>query len=173
MQPTHPWRARIVIAVFMLALAFIGIVVTNLQIEGGWNYWRWVVPIYALLSLWLSWYMRRQMQTIAPYTLLHELCHWICVLISVYITSLYVHLGILSRLSAGLIQLNLLSLGVFLAGVYIERSMLIIGLVLAALAIFSAILTQYLYLIMIPLTLAALLVIGLMVWHSHKKVKNG
>lgn len=168
----HPWKARLGVGVVMLLLAFLGMVVTDVRSKGGWDYWKWVVPIYAILALWLSWYMRRQRQTISPITLGHEVLHWLGVIAAVFAVSFFVHLGIIGRFIAGIFDLTLLGLGVFIAGIYIESTFLFIGIVLGLLACLSAMVVQYLYAILIPLMIGGVAILGIMTWLSHQKAKK-
>ena len=109
----HPWRARLVVGIIMLFLAFLGMVVTDIAKSGGWDYWKWMVIVYALLALWLSWYVRRQKVVISSVTLGHELLHWTGVVATVFMVSYFVHLGTISRFIAGIFDLTIISLGVF------------------------------------------------------------
>jgi hypothetical protein len=168
----HPWQARLGIAIIMLVLAFLGMVTTDVHSTGGWDYWRWVVPVYAVMALWLSWYVKRKTKTISPITLWHELLHWIGLILAVFLVSCFVNLGTVSRFNAGLFDLTLLSLGVFLAGVYIETTFLFIGIVLGIFAFLSAFVAQYLYAFLIPILVAGLLIIGVTIWFSHRKFKS-
>jgi hypothetical protein len=160
------------VAAIMLMLAFVGMMITHVKTSEGWDYWRWTVGIYALLALWLSWYMKRQTKAIAPFTIVHELIHWAGVIGAVFLVATYVHMGIISRYAAGLFDLTLLSLGIFLAGIYIERTFIFIGIVLGLLGIFTAFINQYIYIVMIPLIFIAALVIGITIWHSHRRFEN-
>ena len=172
MENTHPWKARLGVGIAMLLLAFLGMVVTDIHTDGGWGYWEWIVPVYAMLALWLSWFVRRKKETISPITLGHELLHWIGVIAAVFLASYFIKLGVFSRFLAGIVDLLLLSLGVFLAGIYIESTFLLIGLVLGCFAWVSAVIVQYLYAVMIPVLLGAFLIIGIMIWMSHKKASK-
>lgn len=172
METRHPWKARLGVGIAMLVLAFLGMVLTDVQRQGGWDYWRWMVPVYALLALWLSWYVRRTREVISPITLGHELLHWLGVIGAVFLVSFFVNIGIISRFIAGIFDLTLLSLGVFIAGIYIESTFLLIGLALGACACVSAVFIQYLYAIMIPILLGIGAIIAIMVWLSHKKLKK-
>src|ERR1700676_2866548 len=60
MQPAHPWKARLSVGIIMLVLAFLGMVVTDVRTVGGWDYWKWMVPVYAILPLWLGGYDNRK-----------------------------------------------------------------------------------------------------------------
>ena len=172
MQTRHPWKARLGVGIIMLFLAFLGMVITDIRQSGGWDYWKWVVPVYALLALWLSWYVRQKMQILTPITLGHEVLHWLGVIAAVFMVSFFVHLGIISRFIAGIFDLTLLSLGVFLAGVYIEATFIFIGIVLGLLAVMSAFVVQYLYAVMVPILLGGFIIIAIMVWMSHQKMKQ-
>jgi hypothetical protein len=165
----HPWQARLVVGAAMIFLAFIGMVVTDVRTSGGWEYWKWVVPVYAVLALWLSWYMRRERAIDSPITLFHELLHWIGVIAAVVLVSYLVKSGIASRFQAGIFNLTVLSLGVFLGGVYIEPTFLVIGLLLGAFALVSAMVVQYLYAFILPLFFAAFGILALIIWFSHQK----
>lgn len=164
--------ARMTVGAVMLIMAFIGMIITDVRSAGGWNYWKWTVGIYALLALWLSWYVKRQTQTVAPFTILHEVLHWAGVIGAVFTVSLYVKMGLMSRFAAALFDLNLMALGIFLAGVYIETSFLIIGLALFAMALSTGFLNMYLYALLIPITIVAALAIWLLVWRAHKKFQE-
>lgn len=171
-QPAHPWKARLGVGLVMLTLAFLGMVTTDVHSTGGWEYWKWVVPIYALLALWLSWYVKRSKETVTPITLWHEVLHWAGLILAIFLVSHLSHLGTISRFVAGIFQLILLSFAVFLAGVYIEPIFLLIGLALAILAMATAMFVQYIYAIAIPLLIAAAIAIALWVWLSHQKSKS-
>ena len=164
----HPWKAKLSVGIAMLAIAFLGMVVTDVNSEGGWDYWKWAVPIYAILSLWLSWYVKHEMQVVSPISLRHEILHWVGVIAAVFLVSFLVHLGTLSRFSAGLFNLIILALGVFLAGVYIESTFLIIGLLMGIFALLTATVLQYLYAFIIPLIIAGLLILAISVYLSHR-----
>ncbi len=168
----HPWKARLSVGIIMLLLAFLGMVVTDVRSKGGWDYWKWAVPVYAILALWLSWYMRKQRQVITPITLGHEVLHWLGVIAAVFAVSFFVHLGIISRFIAGIFDLTLLSLGIFIAGIYIESTFLWIGIVLGLFSCLSAMVVQYLYAILIPLMVGGVAVLGIILWISHRKMKK-
>ncbi len=172
MQPAHPWKARLSVGIIMLALAFLGMVVTDIRTVGGWDYWKWMVPVYAILALWLSWYVKRKQQTVSPITIWHEVLHWAGLICAIFLVSHLVQLGTISRFIAGIFHLILLSLAVFLAGIYIESIFLLIGVILGVFALLTATLVQYMYVFIIPIIIAAVLVMAISVWISHKKFKQ-
>ncbi len=167
-EPISPWKFRIGITILMLILAFIGLIFTNIQEEMGWNYWRAITPIYGLLCLFTSWYLRKKNQVITSIKLWHEVLHWVGLFGGVVLISSFVDRGIMSRFAAGVSILTLLGFSVYIAGIYIERSFIVIGIVLALFAGFASFLQQYLYFIIIPLFLIA----GVSLFFAIKRKRN-
>lgn len=170
MHPKHPWEARLTVAAAMLILAFVGIIATNVISSGGWAYWRAVVPVYAALALWLSWYVRRNSDVVRPITIWHEVLHWIGLFLAIFLVEVYVQSGLLSRALASLFALTLLSLTVFTIGVYIEATFILIGIILGIFAAIVSVAIEYLYAFTIPILLIGLGIVGYMIWYSHKKM---
>ena len=56
----HPWKSRFIVSIILLVLAFLGLIITDVTKDGGWIYWRIITPIFAIVSLWLSWYLRKR-----------------------------------------------------------------------------------------------------------------
>jgi hypothetical protein len=78
-------------------------------------------------------------------------------------------MGVLSRSLAGLFALTLLSLAVFIAGIYIETTFLLVGIVLGVFAALVAITVKYLYAFSIPVLIIGISSIVYMMWHSRKR----
>ncbi len=171
MKPKHPWAARLTVGIAMLVLAFLGIVLTDLRTTGGWEYWKWTVPIYAIMALWLSWYERRTKDTVSPITIWHEVLHWFAFFSVIVLIEVYVHMGLLSRSLASLFALTLLSLTIFTIGIYVETTFILIGLVLGIFAAVVAIAIKFLYAFTIPALILGIVAISYMIWHSHQKTK--
>lgn len=168
MHPKHPWWARLSVGILMLALAFIGIVLTDLLSTGGWEYWKWTIPVYALMALWLSWYERRTRETVSPITLWHEALHWFGLFAVIVLIEVYVHMGLMSRSLASLTALTVLALTIFTIGIYLESTFLLIGFVLGAFAAAVAIAIKFLYVFTVPAFLIAIGALIYLVWRSRK-----
>jgi hypothetical protein len=172
MKPKHPWWARLGVGISMLILAFIGIVVTDLHHSGGWEYWKWTVPLYAVMALWLSWYERRTRDTVSPITIWHEMLHWFGLFAVIVLIEVYVHMGLLSRSVASLVALTLLSLTIFTVGIYIESTFLLIGVILGIFAAVVAIAIKFLYAFTIPALIIGIGAMSFMIWNSHRKTNH-
>jgi len=164
MSEAHPWRARLIVGLIMLVFAFIGLVVTDIWKDGAWNYWRYMSPVYAVMSLWLSWSRRKLGHEIAT-TLWHEVAHWLGLIGAVWLMTGFVNLGLVGRFEASMQVLVLLALTVFTNGIYTEHSFILIGIVLGLLAAVVAFINKYLFAIMLPVLLLALIAIF---WFFHR-----
>lgn len=161
------WKMRLFIALVMLILAFIGLIVSDLHQNGAWVYWRIMVPVFALLSIFLSSYLRWQGAFKTAITIWHELLQWFGLALAVYLISKYVTIGLMGRFEAGLAVLTLLALTIFIAGIYVEMTFVFIGLLLGFFAAAAAMLTAYTYTIMLPLTIG---IAVLLIWITRKKM---
>ena len=160
-EHSHRWRARFIVGALMLLFAFVGLIIASLRTDGAWDYWRIMAPVFAIMSLWLSWYLRRKGHSFTAVTIWHEILHWLSLIVSVYFVSLFVNLGIMGRLDASLQVIILLALTTFIAGIYIEITFMPIGVLIGLFALAAAWAEEYLYTILLPITL--IFVIGLFV----------
>jgi hypothetical protein len=87
---------------------------------------------------------------------------------SVYITSIYVDIGIISSFIGALGVLTLLAQAIFLAGIYIESTFLFIGIALGLFAICIAWMETHVFLLAIPILIIAVLVIAYIDWRAHQ-----
>jgi hypothetical protein len=162
-------KARFAVGIIMLVLAFFGMVVTDVYKGGSWDYWKWVVPIYAILALGLSIYVKKAKETYSPKTLFHEALHWAGLIGSIFLTSHFSALGLMSRFEVGLVHLVLVALAVFTAGIYIEPIFLFIGLCIGGFAFLAAAFVEYIYAVAVPVLIGCAILFGIWVWLSHRK----
>lgn len=165
----HPWRARFIVGLIMIILSFIGLVLSDLWQDGAWNYWRIVAPVFAIMCIWLSWYLRKKEHSFGFTKLWHEILHWIALIMAVFLFSLFVTTGIMGRFEAGLAILTVLALTIFVGGIYIEPSFMLIGIVLGLFAAGAAYMAAYLYTVMLPVTVIAVGLLFLFVYFKKKK----
>jgi hypothetical protein len=169
----HPsWKIRFVVGLIMLFLAFLGMIVTDIKLEWAWVYWMVIIPLYAVLSIGLSLYLHHKKLREAIVTVWIEILHWAALIAAVFLVAFLVKIGFLSRFQAGVEMLTLLALATFLAGVYIEKVFMLVGVVLGLLVMTVALVTQNVYLILIPLALAALIALIFISRRRSKKREN-
>lgn len=174
MQKTNsePLRLRLIIALTMLVLGFIGVIVTDVSKTGAWNYWRFLAVVYGVLSLCLSWHLRRKAWKTALVTLWHEVAHWAGLIGAIFVSSYVVSAGLVGRFEASIMTLLLLALATFLAGIYIESTLIAIGIILGLFALGIAFIDAYFYNVLLPFALLAILVYVVFIRHVHKKMKK-
>lgn len=158
---------RLFIAIIMLGLSFIGLVVSDIRANGAWDYWRVMVPVFAILCLFLSWYLRHKQKIMTATTIWHELVQWFGLALGVYLINVFVNVGLIGRFEAGLIVLTMLALNTFITGIYVESTFFVIGILLGLFAAAAALLAAYIYTIMLPLTIG---VAVLLIWLARKRL---
>src|SRR3990167_6468032 len=147
-RPAH-FKARLVVSLILLIFSTIGVFIAVFAPTFSWHYWLFIVPIFAVLCIWLSWYVSRS-HKIPGSTIWHEIVHWLALLVAVYLVSIIVNVGIINYLAGALFILILLALTIFLAGVHFDAIFMLIGALLGLLAVCSALFVKYLIVIMIP-----------------------
>ena len=163
-------KFRIIAGLLMLALGFFGVMITDIKKDGAWEYWRIISVVYALISLVMSWHLKQQGWKVTLLTIWHEIAHWSALIGAIGIASYLVHIGLIGRFEASLLTLLLLALATFLAGIYIEPTLILIGLVLGGFAIGIGFIDTYLYNILLPITV--IIAIALIAFVHHHKIKS-
>lgn len=164
-------KRRLGASVVLLVLAFVGIIITDFIPRWSLTYWSIMLPVFALVCLWLSWVDDHEKRKFAGITLWHEFLHWVATLASVYITAMFVHAGLISNIIAGLFVLMLLALSTFIAGIYIDTTFMIIGALLGIFALIAVLFIKYLLIVAIPISIIAL--ISLFYFYFRSKKKGG
>ncbi len=163
------WKVRLVVVLTILVLSFIGIVIAAFNPSGSWLYWRYVVHLMAILSLWLTWYMRRNLQQ-GGVGFWRVFLHWLGALITIYILAALVDIGVVGNLAAGMLGMELVGLSFYLAGLYIDMSYVFIGIILALFALADAFFSTYLPVLMLPLVVIVALIVWYVVLRTRPKL---
>jgi len=168
-NPSHPWIARLIVGGLMILLSFVGLVVSDLYTNGAWYYWRIIGPFFALMCVWLSWYLRKKEHSVSLVKIWHEILHWVALVAAVLLISGYVSMGIIGRFQAGLIVLTILAVTTFIAGIYIEKSYLAIGSAMGLIAAGGAFMQEHLYTTILPTVIVLLGAIwGFIYWQKKR-----
>ena len=153
----NEWKARFAVGVIMLGLAFFGVFFSDIKVKGGFDYWRIMSPVYAVLSIGLTLYLKHMNLKESLVTIWQEVLHWSALVGAVYLVSTLVGMEFISRMQAGVQVLMLLALSTFLAGVYLEATFIVVGLTLALMVVTVTFFDVYLYVIPLPLIGLALI----------------
>ncbi|MBI2812266.1 MAG: hypothetical protein HYX67_15750 [Candidatus Melainabacteria bacterium] len=163
-------KLRLIAALLMLVLGFIGVIVTDIKKDGAWEYWRFLCVIYALISVLLSWSLRKKGWKSTVLTIWHEIAHWAGLVAVIFICSYFVRIGLISRFEASFVTLLLLALTTYLAGIYTEPTLILIGIVLGSFAAMLGFLDEYLYNVLLPITVIAAVLLFVFIHHAHNKL---
>jgi hypothetical protein len=167
------FKARLIIAALMLALAFICLILLDFHSHAFWFYIKIMCGCYAILSIWLNWFVNRNNRAMTIISIWHQILHWIGLLIMIYIVSTLVSSGMLNSSQAAMVTLILLAFSIFIAGVYTDATFMLIGLTLSAFAIGAALVKSYAPLILSPIiAIAALAILLLLYLQRRKEQKN-
>ena len=153
----------------LLALALIGMGLTQATDSGGALYWLILLWIYALFSLARAWHQARERQeSIWPHIHLHFF-HWLGALMALHIVFVLERNEILDRNAASDVSLVVLALSSYMAGLHFERLFVLIGITLAIMAVAGAFVEQNtLWLTVVPISLVvAWIFLKSRFWHSH------
>ena len=158
------WKVTGTIALIMVALALLGIALSALDTPLARTYWMTLVPIYGVLCTITAWRRSQQAGAAGGALVLRQVLHWLGIGGAVLIDFAIRGTGVGSLQGAGFNALLLLALGCFLAGVHLDWSFGLVGLLLALTLICAVKAQQYLWLLFI----VGLVVIGVLVaaWRS-------
>jgi hypothetical protein len=140
----------------MLALALVGIGVTEIKHSGGKYYWMFLVLVYAGIGIAMAWQRAKsKSQPIWP-MIRNQVLHWLGALVAINIVLLFETGDIASRGAAADYSLLILALSCYLAGIHFNWSYLLLGGVLAIIAIGLGYLDQIsLFVLVLPLAALA------------------
>ena len=137
------WKLRVGVLVAMLVIALAGMGFSQASETGAWEYWLFVVVIYATLSLWRSFRIAKQSGQSIHKSIAIELAHWGALLCFLAVLLLLENREIVDRDSASYFALMLLALSCVMAGVHIDWLLLVVGIVLTIMLVAMATLEQF------------------------------
>ena len=154
----NQWKLQFYVLCGMLFLALVGMGLTQAMENGAWEYWLFVVVVYAALGFWRSIGKAKQAGKPVKQLIGRELAHWMILLAFMGVVLLLERKEIVNRDSASYIAIMFLGLGCCLAGVHFDWMLTIVGVVLAVMTVSLATLEQYtvvMWVIMILVAVAA------------------
>jgi hypothetical protein len=152
------WKIQLGVLCAMLLLALFGMGLSQASEKGAWEYWLFVVIVYAAFGLWRSTRRAKQLGQNVRALIGRELAHWGVLLAFLAVLLLLERQEIVDRQSASDFALMLLALTCCLAGIHFDWLLMIMGVVLTVMVVAMATLEQYsvvLWIIMILVAIAA------------------
>jgi hypothetical protein len=140
----------------LLVLALVGMGLTMSLEKGGWEFWVFLLAVYGGVSVFWAWQRAKQKGEPVWRMVRGQVFHWSSVLVTYAILVLFERTEIINREAASNVALLVLALACFLAGIHFEWSFLLVGMVLAVMAVAVGYVEQYVvWIIMIPVIIAA------------------
>lgn len=153
-------KPKVWLLALMLVLAMIGMGIAQAYANRGYLVWSLIVIIYGGISLWLGWrHARAAGKPFWPAAGLH-LAHWLGLFLFLKVLFVLELLGFIDKIVVGDVDLLLLGISCYFAGVHLEAIFLVVALFLAAMAYVDAYFTENVWLILTFLALAAVIVVG-------------
>jgi hypothetical protein len=146
----------------LLALALVGAGVSQIENRGGmlWLYWFGLILIYAGTSIVRAWFKaQRQARPVWP-MMRTAVLRWLGSVATISIILLFEATGITDRGPASVWSRLVLALSSYLAGVYFDWTFMLLGGILAIIAVALGFLDQLsLLMVVLPLALVAIVLV--------------
>jgi len=150
-------RVDLWLSALMVALAIVGVGVTQVQNAGGRLYWLFLTVVYAVISIGRSW-SRAKSDGRPRWTMIRaQVLHWVATLVAINIVLVFEASDVTDRGSASDFSLLLLALSSFLAGVHFNWTYMVLGALLAVIAVALGYLDQLsVFALAVPIAVVAL-----------------
>lgn len=155
------WRWGTVVAVIMIVLALIGVALTSSNWHHATNYWIWLAPVYGILCIGTAW--RRGSEGIKNdmSTVMQQILHWLGIGVAMFLEFTVRSSGVETAQAAAFNALLILALGCYLAGVHLEGSFMIVGMMLTLIMVLIDKAAQYQWIIFVA---GGLLLVAMIGW---------
>jgi len=138
------------IVLFMaLALALVGMAITDFSPEKSYRYWTLLNILFAFLSIFLGWSRDEYQGKIFKQLIIRQLVHWGATLVTVSGVYFLLHTGRLNYESAGLVIELIIGLSLFLDGRNLGWRLSLLGILVGITAIIAAYVEEYIWIILI------------------------
>jgi hypothetical protein len=152
------WKTQFYLFCGMVFLALVGMGVTQAVEQGAWEYWLFVVLVYASIGWWRSSKKAKQEGQPQKQLVARTLVHWMILLAFLSALMLLERREIITRDAASYVALMFLALSCCMAGVHFDWMLLVVGTVLTIMTVSLATLEQYMvvmWVVMIAVVMAA------------------
>ena len=168
---TQPFLRQVqkvgIILLGLLILAAVGIGFT--QINPGKALWYWIAmaPVFGGVCVYLEWSRSTHKPQTAPFLIVRkQVLHWVGFLAAVWLVFLLHATGRLTAEVAGLVALYSLAVSTLFAGIHGDWRIALVGIVLGVTVARAAVVQQLLWLLLLPVAVAA--VLGFLWWRNQR-----
>jgi hypothetical protein len=158
-----PGSVATALAIVMMLLALVGAGAALANVGWAERYWLYLVPVFGAICTAAAWFHTRSFDR----TVLRQVLHWLAVGVVIAIDFRYLNRsGEQPSGATGLSALLILALGCLLAGIHLEWTFALVGLLLLAIAIFVAVAQEYMALVLL---VGVLLIAAVLAVHYLKR----
>jgi hypothetical protein len=148
--PAHRRHVDEVILLVLVLLGTLGVAVNDYSRNAGYHYWLAMAPVFGVVSVAAGWARARRLgRPIAPMVRTQTL-HWLGASGAVFLIYLLQSTGRMQNEAAGLAALITLALACFTAGVSSDWRLMVVGVLLALIAVGLAWLEEAMWLLLLP-----------------------
>ena len=153
----------------LLILCFVGVAYTNFASVRSYHYWLWLVPVFAIAAIISEWSRYKREEIDGFHYVTQQILHWAAIFVAIRVVFELHELGRLNNDATALTLMTVMSLGAFLAGVYIGWRFLVLGVFIALATILAAGLEAYIW-VLIPVAIAIVAAGVLVAWWEFRKL---
>lgn len=159
LPPTLRWGT--VVAVIMIVLALIGVALTSSNSHHAVNYWIWLAPVYGILCIGTAWRRGSEGLKNDMSTVMQQILHWLGIGVAMFLEFTIRSTGEETATASAFNAVLILALGCYLAGIHLEGSFIIVGLLLTMIMVVIAKAEQYQWIIFVA---GGLVLVGMIGW---------
>lgn len=165
-------KLSLIVLCCMLVLALIGMGLTQASESGAWEYWLFVVFVYAGLGIWRGSRHAKQTGQSVSKAIVLEVFHWVMLVGFLAVLRFLESREIVNRASASYFALMLLAISCCMAGVHIDRLLLVVGVVLTIMLVAMATLEQLTLVLWLFMVVVAVLAAGFFYFQAKRQSRK-
>jgi hypothetical protein len=151
------------VLVLLVLLCALGVAINDYSPKSAFTYWLWMTPTFGVVSVFAAWLRANRRSESVPAAVQRQVLHWVGVAGAVFLVYKLQSTGRMTNEAAGLTAVTVLGLAAFLAGVYSDWRLILVGIVLGFTVFAFALLEQYfIWVVVLPAML--LIVVGIIVY---------
>jgi len=148
------------VLLLLLVLSGVGVVVADYSPERAFRYWLWMAPVFGIVSTLAAWGRAQRRGEPVGRIVPTQIVHWLGVVGAVWLIYALLVFGRMTNEAAGSATLIVLALSAFLAGVYADWRLSVLGIILGLASVGFAY-VESVALIIVPLLGIALIALVL------------
>ena len=149
-----------IVLVLLLILSGAGVIMADRWPERAFRYWLWMTPIFGIVSTIAAWGRAQRRGESVAAIVPTQIVHWLGAVGCVWLIYALLVFGRMTNEAAGSATLIVLALASFLAGVYADWRLSVLGIVLGIASVGFAY-VESVALIIVPLLAVALIILVL------------